>query len=195
MISLKHSFVFIHNQKTGGRSIVHMFSDCDLDINENIKNSRLGFFDTVDVGHMNLHQIIAKYPNVSDWDKFCVIRNPYDRMLSWYFYTRRNNGYDFDNERFKLFLRKHKTIQSQVERISIDGEIDESVKIIRFERYEQDLKRILSELLVTIPDIILHENESKHEHYSRYYTQETIDMVTEQFQDDLDYFGYTFDCM
>jgi hypothetical protein len=73
-----HNLVFIHIPKTGGTSILHW-----------IKNN------------FEYQKISAKHATIFQWEKtighsanyFCVVRNPYHRILSWYHYQGKMLNY------------------------------------------------------------------------------------------------------
>ena len=69
MVNHKHKFVFIHIPKTGGTSIESIFID-----NANIKDVN-GKHDMVsDIGSVFLKKYFT----------FTFVRNPWDRMVSYY---------------------------------------------------------------------------------------------------------------
>mgnify|MGYP000329426183 CR=1 FL=1 len=66
--------VFIHIPKTGGTSIFNW-------IEEN--------FDCIKQGpkHATIYHYRKSFGDVKNY--FCVVRNPYDRILSWYYYQKK----------------------------------------------------------------------------------------------------------
>jgi len=78
-ISHKHKLIFIHIPKTAGTSIQETFS-------------------MEDSGHYTCKELKKKYPK--EWDiytKFAVIRNPWDRLVSNYYYILSDKNFWFDN--------------------------------------------------------------------------------------------------
>lgn len=72
-VSDKHRFVFVHIQKTGGMSFESLLS-------QHISDLRI-------VG--GRHEHLSRVPTnlLNSWDdyfKFCFVRNPWDRLVSWY---------------------------------------------------------------------------------------------------------------
>lgn len=69
IINHKYKFIFIHIQKTAGSSVT--------DALFNIPNTKSIYFmhSMINVLDLNKHK---------DYFKFCFVRNPFDRLLSWY---------------------------------------------------------------------------------------------------------------
>ena len=76
MIIDEHKTIFIHIPKNAGTSIKTFFE-----------------YETFYNKHRTINQI--KKENIEAYDsyrKFTIVRNPYDRMISWYFYLKRAMG-------------------------------------------------------------------------------------------------------
>ena len=77
MIIEKYKTIFIHIPKNAGTSIEEYFGNNSFKVQPN--------------KHDNIYDIKKMFPNpYNNYRKFTVIRNPYDKMVSWYFYLRRN---------------------------------------------------------------------------------------------------------
>ncbi len=81
-ISHKYKVIFVHIQRAGGSSIHRVFQQYDPDLVETLPiNSAM---------KRTKHSFITDIRNAVDRDifenylKFCVVRNPFDRMVSWY---------------------------------------------------------------------------------------------------------------
>lgn len=91
-ISHKYRVIFIHIQRTGGNSIQKIFEEFDPDLIETIPIDP----SKRRTKHCFLSDIRAA---VSDdifhsYTKFCVVRNPFDRMVSWYSMFKHGWGKD-----------------------------------------------------------------------------------------------------
>ena len=62
----------------------------------------------------------------------------------------------------------------------------------RFEYFEDDLRTILKKIGIA-PFEIPHRNATSHEHYSRYYTKRTPDIIARKYKADIETFGYQFE--
>jgi hypothetical protein len=135
--------------------------------------------------------------------KFAFVRNPWDRLVSWYHmcvqtptanpFARyiKDNAPTFDD-----FLKKTTTgMAERTTRNQLDYVTDERGEIIvdfvgRYERLGDDFARIEDRLgfRAELP----HVNRSAHEDYRKYYTDETRDIVSQRFAKDIRHFGYAF---
>ena len=76
MIIQKYKTIFIHIPKNAGTSIETLFLNRSFQIQPG--------------KHDNIHMIKRKFPEIyNSHRKFTIIRNPYDKMVSWYFYLKR----------------------------------------------------------------------------------------------------------
>ena len=163
--------LFIHIPKTGGNSIkqTNFFKSC----------SYFGHTYIRDVKHANMY----KY-------SFAIVRNPYDRLVSAYFYLKKggmpNNSYDLQMQKrlkkytyFKDFVRdlklfvndthfkpQHMFVCDSGGRIIVNH-------ILKVENIDNEFSQLLRSKL--LPDEKLHTiNASKHDNYTRYYDDNEI---------------------
>ena len=185
MILIPRKVIFVHVPKTGGNSIKKMLTKKTLDHDPNEK----------DIGHNTMQKIIDYYPEYSEFRKVFVVRNPYDRIISFYFYTKKGHKHNsnvFNRDEFLnfLYVEKKNYLKTQTERVSVNGKIDTTF-MIRFETFEEDVRRVFRDLGIDIKEIPK-LNTTDHEHYSRYLDPELREIITAKFQEDLDNFGYEF---
>ena len=180
----------IHIPKTGGSSF----------------RQGLGITDPV---HMNGPQL-REYKGEEAWAsgfKFTVVRNPFDRLVSHYFWGRVERparGHIMASaeyvERWPTFgswvlfhlnerSRGRRTYGSALQTDFIGGvELD---YIGRFEDLEETWRTVC--LGCGIEHVPLpHARKSSHDHYRTYYTDLTRRLVEEWCQDELALFGYEF---
>lgn len=72
LYSEENKIVFVHIQKTGGSTISNLLNDNVVDIKE--------------IGNKHDWALWGR-PDIRLWDscfKFCFVRNPWERLLSWY---------------------------------------------------------------------------------------------------------------
>ncbi|MEM7008434.1 MAG: sulfotransferase family 2 domain-containing protein [Thermodesulfobacteriota bacterium] len=210
LISRSKKFLFIHIQKTAGRSFEAVLKEHIPDL-----ESYRGTHD---------HALWAKDELGDEWSdyyKVAFVRNPWDRLVSWYtmirekgtmtlykkvFGARRYNDltqYVLANaDSFEDFLYKCRdTIDDIDGRKSIlynqlDYVSDEKGDLLvdfvgRFEDLANDSQVVFDGLgleNVSLP----HKNSSKHKNYRTYYTDETKEEVSKMYSKDISYFGYEF---
>ena len=85
MISHKHKFIFIHINKTGGSSLEHALKKyCENFSNRKFKHQCL--FDKLE----NNPPLISQCKHLlEEYFKFTIVRNPWDKELSDYFFNKR----------------------------------------------------------------------------------------------------------
>lgn len=128
--------------------------------------------------------------------KFTIVRNPWDRVVSAYFYFRRYKAYskDYPFDQYVKDLREkgvghNKHFYLQYDKAFFDGK--QFVDFIgRIENIEEDWKEIAAN--IRCPKSLPHKNKSKHKHYSEYYTSETADIVYGLYKKDIETFNYRF---
>ena len=181
MINHKHKYIFIHIPKTAGSSIESF-------LNPSIKCTTNG-----DTFLKNKHESAVFYntrdPNCfSKYFKFTFVRNPWDMVVSRYFY-RKTKQSNF-NISIKDFLLGNFNWIKYFNSLSIDGKI--CVDFIgKFENLEQDFGIVCDR--IGIPRQKLpHRNKSNHKHYTEYYDDETHEIVAKTYAKDIEYFGYKF---
>jgi hypothetical protein len=102
-ISHKYKVIFVHIQRTGGNSVHRIFQDHDpalvekVDINPTKNRTRHCFLSDIKT---------AIPPEIyNNYTKICIVRNPYDRMVSWF--ARFQNGVKNDEAVLKGSEENH----------------------------------------------------------------------------------------
>jgi hypothetical protein len=201
MLSEQHGCIFVHIQKTGGQSIRALLSSGPPD----------SYY------HRQARELRAAYGGEA-WArcfKFAFVRNPWDRLVSWwtmidrnrpllgsgrlnafqtYVLTRANSFEEFlaycsddiaDTDGMKCIYR------NQFDYLS-----DESGHLIvdfvgRFERLGKGMAIVASRLGLTMP-AMPHLNKSPRGPYVDYYTPAFATLVAERYAPDIAAFGYRF---
>ena len=201
MYSPEQNVVFVHIQKTGGSSIC----------------TALGLPGDHPHKHMAAAELREIYGEAV-WDsafKFAFVRNPWDRLVSWW------TMIDWQRDRYaqatdfgKLVLDTATTFEDFIVRFDemaddeffksrwlfrpqFDMVADAGGQVIvdlvgRFETLAEDWQRIGTAL--GRPDLALpHVNRSLHDGYRAFYSARTRQIVARHFRADIDAFGYRFD--
>jgi hypothetical protein len=187
MISHKHKFIFVHIPKTGGTSVDSILSKISRNWNSK-------------------HHLIEKYRKLADkkhgfenYFKFTIVRNPWDRLLSNYFYRKKGNrvqdlsfkkwitNSQDGNYSFENCLSRH----TQLDWISDENEEVVVDFIGRFENLQEDFDIICDK--IGIPQQQLpHKKKGKHKSYIEYYNDKMKQIVAEKYAKDIEHFGYKF---
>jgi len=171
--------LFIHIPKTGGVSIGRW-----MVANAKGKHIKSG-------GQHPKHQtpttrsLKKRYPNVF---KFCVVRNPWERLVSLHSYYLRK-----DHKKYSHF----KTFEDFVMNSDLGfGKVPQfrwakhCELVLRLENIEEDFKQIQERLNSDEP--LSHENRSEHTHYTDYYTPEMLDKVASIIEIDAKAYKYEY---
>ena len=210
MISHKHKFIFVHIPKCAGSSI-----EQTLLKNEGIRiPSKQKFY--LDFLSENIKKLyLLDYPmhsysqhfRLNQYDRGCVknyycftfVRNPWDLLVSEYFYIKKNYNFDLSfkefiylgekiklTKGFKWFIERGNHLKPQHTFLSKDINF-----IGRFENIQADFNTICDKIGVSHQELP-HKNKTNHKHYTEYYDDETREIVAERYAKDIEYFGYKF---
>ena len=202
MVSIKYNFLFVHIPKTAGNSIqsvLQKYSEDKITVNS-FQDGINRFGLHTPKYNLSKHSRLIVYKRRLEKElyrklfKFTVVRNPWDRMISYYFSPHRGNT-DWDRNKFIKFVKESDSIKSFLSTGLFNNIGDRPFKnldfILRFENLAKDFE-LLCEKLNIEKSVIPHVNSSKHEHYSYYYDEELMNLVASRFRQEIDYFGYTF---
>lgn len=190
--------LYTENLKTGEESLEYEKHECILDVKKYLQPL---FF----------HQYF----------KFAVVRNPFDRLVSWYHYYQdlwgndKNDRPPCDSEHIKEFLSwsfedfvanmkqwpdwtcntevacPFYAIAPQYKYIIGFGNFLLVDGVARFENLDEDWKGICERAGIEHAPLQV-VNKTKHKHWSEYYTNpETVKRVLEIYDKDFEYFGYS----
>ena len=202
MISLKNNFLFIHVPKTGGNSLQNILRHYSEDEIIHPKEHQDGV-ERFELRNRNYeiskHSTLANYQLVLDPStflslfKFATIRNPWERMISFYFSPNRGVD-DWDREDFIELIESVQTFRHYV---CLDdhcgSRLDMNLDfIIRFEHLENDFKLVADKLDIRM-DSLPKRNTSTRIHYSRYYDQELVSRVEKKFGEEIEFGKYKFE--
>ena len=190
---------FIHMKKTGGTSVTRWL----LQNTESFKFNK----------HAELPYVKKRFKDHGIL--ITVVRNPFDRLISWYHYYIKktkarisavNNGYKIKNSKKmqnKYNLEKNTKILEKYNEIGFNGfarncnfglqlyNAKQCDIVLQLENINEDFKQVQDLFGIDVP--LPHTNRSSHRGRSELYDEETKEIVYEKYAKDFDYFGYTFD--
>ncbi len=210
MISTEKKFLFIHIPKTGGNSIQEILKP----YSEDEVYSRYAHQDGVErfaVRNATLnthkHSALSEYKAALPADlyralfRFSVIRNPWDRLISYYFSPSERRAH-WDRDEFAGFIdsiepashylclpERARSNDHAGKRGLIFPDMD---FLIRFEHIDEDFRQVCEHLDLPFRPLPA-RNRSTHEHYSTYYDRELIERVEHRFRDEICFGNYRFE--
>jgi hypothetical protein len=189
MISLNNTFVFVHVNKTGGTSITEAFADYEDPLHP-------------DYDHL-CAKLTKRLIGADLWEEmysFAFFRNPFDRMVSSYFYRRQiledtrcsrpakdKSFRDWmleDVASFHYCTHGHEW-NNQLAMVE-EGDGNVIVDDIFFfeDGLQKGLDTACNKIGISVPELI-HSNKTEKAHWSSYYDEETREIVAERFSRDL----------
>jgi hypothetical protein len=148
--------------------------------------------------HNSLQEKI-KYINAlgffeKDFFKFISVRNPWDIVVSWYFFEIKRGSIPKDLRfsqyiQFKIKSDKHFLDLHYFAFNNSKYSIDYA---IRYESYEEDVKKIFQKYNVTWNVIYYRNFRPKNTDYRTFYTKDNKKIIDKQAESYIDLFKYTF---
>jgi|TARA_Y100000310_G_C20321179_1_gene640806 hypothetical protein len=163
--------------------------------------------------HNTIYSIKSKYPKkYNSYRKFAIVRNPYDRVVSWFAYLKR---YRLDNDLLNTYKYNSKTDSYEiVETVKAPIEdfrnwildpyadfneaairlnllknqhewIDKTVKILKYENINEELNGFFNRKI----ELSKINNTSRFDVVD-YYNRKTLDIIYNRYKDDFDKFNY-----
>ncbi len=202
--------IFLHIGKTAGVSVERMLHDEELDFRIADHDKMFGWDATekIYLQHATAETIrrLVGDQLFYRYYKFTVVRNPFARMVSVYFYL-----YGYHQRQFGSFtqfieqlpgkIQSKKVLKGshyipQVCYTKIDGE-NVCDRIAHFERLPQSLDSVRKQLKIT--SSLEHHNTYRHPELSdmpvveHYTSPQSIHIIQDLFAEDFETFGYSFD--
>lgn len=222
IISRKHKFIFIKSKKTAGSSIqaalatvcsetdlVTEFTHNNYSIPDHKRKHQISYkllknkkkhinspLSKIIISHTPLKKLKFIFQDeYNNFFKFAFIRNPWDLVVSKYFWHKHIHKHDLEDftqwlwQKYQFELWKTDQLHLYTH---VDGEYDLDF-MGRYENIQQDFQFVCDKLCLGNLKL---ENEKriyrKRKHYTEYYSEQDKQLVAKLFQQDIDYFGYKF---
>ncbi len=201
MISFQKRFLFVHIPKTAGNSIQSVLRDYSEDELVALRGEQDGVerFGLRNPKYkVKKHSTLAEYRSAlgevefAKLYKFTCVRNPWDRMVSYYF-TPTQKTELWDRKKFRKIISSAVSVADylRLEKGKEDPFANVNY-IMRFENLANDFRTVCAALGI-LPTRLPRYNRSKREHYSEYYDEELRELVRARFAAEIERFGYTFE--
>lgn len=220
LVSHRHKFIYTKTLKTGGTSVESYFERFCMPEgewsqshwrNEYVSEAGIIGFRGPNMpsncrwwNHMPA-ELIRRGVGEKVWAeyfKFCVVRNPFDKVVSAFYFARRaaNHPVELANLERERALFEHWLLQGTQlpldrNKYLIDGKfcLDD---VVRYESLAADLERVCARLSIAWePDMLPNFKTGIRPNNARVealYTDTAKKVVESVFAFELDYFGYTF---
>ena len=211
IISHKHKYIFVKTSRVAGTSTEIFFQKISFSVKEQHGSPEIinedgivGFRGTEKdkieqnatwYNHMslpNIKKILNNDKIFNEYFKFSITRNPWDRVVSAYYYWVCMNS---SQSSFNEYIANGKIIDPIAP--AFEDFIDD-VFFIKFENLQEDIEYVCKKLGLDYYMGNLgsykkkHRASSRHKHYTEYYDDETREIVAQQYARDIEYFGYKF---
>jgi hypothetical protein len=201
MISLQKCFLFVHIPKTAGNSIQSALRDYSEDQLLALRKEQDGIerFGLRNPNYnLKKHSMLGEYRDALGSEqfrnlyKFTCVRNPWDRMVSYYF-TPTQNPEAWDRKKFRKIISEAVSVADYL-RLDQDEEdpLANVDYIMRFENLADDFRTVCGTLGIS-PATLPRYNRSSREHYSKYYDEDLRHLVRTRFAPEIERFGYAFE--
>jgi len=162
-------FVFIHIPKTGGTSI----------------RTALDLWSTTH--HTTAREMRRMHPESSGQFYFTVVRNPWDRIVSYAHSLRgrkRKNVWDYPNVPLNLTPQ-------------VDYVLDEDGTLLvdfigRYETLAEDFETICGKIGIPTPPLPHLNRATERRQYREYFDERAMQFIADSYAEDIARFGYSF---
>jgi len=190
-VSDSYRFIFVRPAKAASTSILSYLDSVVPDL---ILRSHSWAYDSQ---HIPLWYVIDKMrPRKKKYFKFSVIRNPFDRAVSIWKYTRQN----FEDPgaaggtllEFMNYLHSGKCLFHESKYQNLFDFTKGCDFVIRMENLQEDFNVVCDKIGIP-PHQLPSKNKTQRKHYTEYYDDETRELVAQYYAKDIERFGYEFE--
>ena len=200
LVNHKRKLVFIHIPKNAGTTYKSVLYSTHGDV-----EWERPFTDEKKYTHSPLKSFYASFPESKDYKVITIIRNPYERALSWYSYYRTPTYYNrhpqmraihYAQQSFLEFLKWYnRSFKSKWEMLPQVWWYTHKKKLhsdyqIRFENLEQDINKVSNELDMNIIKIPHNNKSSESLTVGDVYCDESISIINEWYKKDFEELDY-----
>jgi hypothetical protein len=179
MICHHYKFIFVHQGKTGGSSVIK--SLCGLVPSQ----TKVVYRDLPK--HLSFNELIKRSSvefRPEDYFKFTIVRNPWDRQVSWYYHWMMTTG---ETPTFNDWISRPGNVLKY-------RDLDNMDYIMSTEQLDSDWKHVSNELGSSDLNLgrIDHNTGRPKRNYQSYYNDQSIELVRDNNQEVIDIFDYKF---
>jgi hypothetical protein len=198
-ISHKYKVIFVHIPKTAGTSVEKFLEIPGLS-EEHLRSHKISIIDGIKYAPQHLTaNMIKTHDLVKDyWDnyfKFSIVRHPYTRALSEYFWRKGKTGQNlrFNPTEFSSFLNLLKERKSDHDLSQYDYLYNNGKLLVDNVGKYEDLKTSINTLCKYInesKDFPITQKSSNKNSYINFLTSKHKDKIIELYNKDFEFFNY-----
>ena len=199
---MSKTLTFLRIPKNASTSLYAFFGNANTVRNEYLDANNSKYLNVFEPSHCTLQEakeLLGGY--VAELPMLAVIRNPYERMVSMFFFAKKYNLgqlYDISLDSFDDFVDGFCKESKSPDFFHAKSQCDyikgsDSVTVCRFENLKEDICKFVNDngLLFNV-DELQKLNSTEHRDYKNYYTDKAKELVTNMWKDDLTRFSYSF---
>ncbi len=206
-MAIEKLLTFIRIPKNASTSIYAFFGDSNTVRNEYLSGDNPRHLNIFESSHQSMSELevnlgidILKKPVLA------VVRNPYDRLVSMYFFAKKydlGKIYDIDTSDFSKFAKGFYDLSKDPDFFHAMPQVKfiehterDNFTVIKFEDLKKGIYDFINknELSGMFDANNLESlNGTNHKHYSEYYNDETIEIVKDMWGCDLECFAYSLE--
>ena len=199
---MKKTLTFLRIPKNASTSIYSFFGIANTIRNECLDADNSKYLNVFEPSHCTLQEakeLLGDY--VAELPLLAVVRNPYDRMVSMFFFAKKHNLgqlYDISLDSFDSFVEGFYKASEDPDFFHAKNQGDymkgsDSVTVCRFENLKNDISSFISDNKLPFNmDYFPKLNSTDHSNYKSYYSDKSKNIVKKMWQDDLTSFSYSF---
>lgn len=203
MLIESEKIILLHPGKTGGTSIEHTLKDLFFPNNQltpREENLDLMFGLSKKYNLFLQHADLKFYKNIlninlNEYKTITTVRNPYDRLVSCYYYNGKDKKFSFEDfivnhleTHIEANNKKEYGINHFAPQVNFCKIDDYKVNhIIRLESFADDVKKINIDVKYRYSKTALRKNK-----YKDYYNQKTKSLVYNLYKEDFEYLNYEY---
>ena len=160
-----------------------------------------GWFDPTHAKPNEVYSVFKR--EMANYFSFCIVRNPWDRAVSMYYFALKNDLgrlYNIKTEMtFEVFCELLKDYEDDPNFIAshkqtqwMEGFFPPN-ETLRFENLQEEFAQMLKEYNIShIAPELPHKNSTNHKFYQEYFNNNTKQIIKQVFEKDIDVLKYTF---
>ena len=196
------ALTFLRIPKNASTSIYSFFGASNTIRNEYLDANNEKYLSVFEPSHCTLQEAKELLGDcVADLPLLAVVRNPYDRMVSMFFFAKKHNLgalYDIALGSFDEFVEGFYKASKSPDFFHAKPQVDymkgsDKVTVCRFENLEDDIAKFIEDNKLSFSmDDFQKLNSTDHDNYRSYYTGRSKDIVMNMWKGDLTRFSYSF---